>query len=302
MNKQKKMNEEFLDRWNIAAAIEEIPMDALFPEVRIVSDPSGKCDYTFGIIMNERRYNKSVSGDKRKCNLCDAVDFATLNPKLNLLPNEDILDFIVVPNKFPIVQGFSIAISKEERPIYTTNDLTNFVKEFSAIKDIGSKYGLKIFHNSEGFGATIPWHEHWHLTTFSEAYKIAGATYGQDAAEKKKVKGKEGISIMPEFPFAHLIFTDNDPEKISRFLGNAHEEMGGIILRGVIPHTISEGIDGTLVVIGKGYQDRCRSSAEVAGHIIVNKEDYLNTDFDYCMKEIGKIIPKKEHLKLESFI
>ncbi len=272
----------------------------------MVRDLSGKCGYTFGVIMNEFRYSKDTgnqSSNKRKCNLCDAVDFATLNPKLNLLPNEDILDFIVVPNKFPIVQGFSLAISKEERPIYTTNNLTKFVKEFSAIKDIGSKYGLKIFHNSEGFGATIPWHEHWHLTTFSEAYKIAGATYGQDAAEKKKVKGKEGISIMPEFPFAHLIFTDNDPEKISRFLGNAHEEMGGNHLEGVIPHTISEGIDGTLVVIGKGYQDRCRSSAEVAGHIIVkDKEDYLNTDFDYCMKEIGKIIPKKEHLKLESFI
>ena len=116
------------------------------------------------------------------------------------------------------------------------------------------------------------------------------------------MKGKDGISIMPEFPFAHLIFTDSDPEKISQFLGNVNEKLMDNYLGEGIPHTISEGIDGTLVVIGKGYQHRCRSSAEVAGHIIVNKEDYLNTDFDYCMKEIGKIIPKKEHLKLESFI
>lgn len=297
------MNEEFLDRWNIAATIEEIPLEARFPEVRIIKDPSGKCDYTFGIIMNELRYNNNISGGKGKCNLCDAVEFATLKPQINLLPDEDILDFIVVPNKFPIVQGFSIAITKEERPVYTTNNLTNFVKEFLAIKDICSKYGLKVFHNSEGFGATIPWHEHWHLATFEEGYKIAGAAYGQDAAEKKKVKGKKGISIMPEFPFAHLIFTDNDPEKISRFLGNAHEKIGDNYFKGVIPHTISEGSDGSLVVIGKGYQHRCRSSAEVAGHIIIkNKEDYLNTDFDYCMKEIGKIIPKKEHLNLEKFI
>ena len=108
---------------------------------------------------------------------------------------------------------------------------------------------------------------------------------------------------MPEFPFAHLIFTDSDPEKISHFLGNVHEKLMDNYFGEGIPHTISEGVGGSLVVIGQGYQHRCRSSAEVAGNIIVkNREDYLNTDFDYCMKEIEKIIPKKEHLNLEGFI
>ena len=32
------MNEQFLDRWKVAAEIEDIPIEAYFPEIRIVKD------------------------------------------------------------------------------------------------------------------------------------------------------------------------------------------------------------------------------------------------------------------------
>ncbi len=303
MNEQ-KISKDFLDKWKIAARLEGIPKEAYLPRIRIIKDYSRKFNYTFGVIMNKHRYKRTLQKNQsnEKCNLCDAIKYASLNPKMNLSPN-DYSDFIIIPNKFPIIQGFSIAVSKKEKPIYTTENLENFIDDFSTIKEIGSKYGLKIFHNSVGFGATIPQHEHWHLTNFEEGYNILGTPYGFDATEKQKVKGKEGISVMPEFPFSHIIFTDNDSEKMLRFLKNIQEGLGHCYSKGVVPHTISEGDEGVLVTVGKKFQPKCKSSAEVAGHFIVKtQEDFLNVDFDYCMKEIDSILPKKEDLNLEGFI
>ena len=238
-----------------------------------------------------------------KCNLCNAVEFATANPQMNLLPDEDTLDFIIMPNKFPIIQGFSLAITKEERDMYTTKDLSRFVNEFSTIQRVCETTGLEVFRNCPGFGASIPQHEHWHLATFREGYNMLGTTYGLDAAEKVKVKGNSGVSVMPSFPFAHLIF-DKDPSKILKFLENIQESLGSSYDNGAVPHIIAEGFDGYLVAPAKKYQTNYDiGCAEVAGHFISStRQEFLNKDFNFYMNEMSKFLPTKGELKLEKFI
>ena len=59
-------------------------------------------------------------------------------------------------------------------------------EDVTKLLEISKNTGLQLFHNSPGFGATIPNHEHLHLTNFGLAYDIAGTLYGFDCAEQKR--------------------------------------------------------------------------------------------------------------------
>ena len=308
------MNENFLNRWKIAAEIEEIPTETYRPLISLIRNLSGKSNYTFGVILNEHRNQRSLPQNKPKdkdgCRLCNVVTNAEINPKSNLLSgiwfdNKTVSDFIVTPNKFPIIQGFSLAITKQEREIYTTKDLSNFITDFTAIQDICKTQGLEAFHNGNGFGASIPKHEHWHLITFMEGYKILGSSYGFDAAEKIKVKGNDGVSIMPSFPFAHLIFEkEGYNEKMLKFLQNIQKNLGSNYEHGAVPHIIAEGRKGYLIAISKKYHTNYDiGCAEVAGHFIANtKNEFFTMNYERCIKEIAKFVPTKKEVKLEKFI
>src|SRR3989344_1529200 len=164
------IKEEVMDKWHEAVKIEGLPKEAFKPEIKIVKDKSGKSAYTFGIILNEHRFRRlgALEGNEgsNDCNLCNAVNLSKLEKGRNLFPDLKLEDFVVLANKFPIMEGFSMAITYKERPMYTTRNLDGVSKELEEWLDFTDKTGFELFHNSPGFGATIPKHEHWHLTSF----------------------------------------------------------------------------------------------------------------------------------------
>ncbi len=297
------LNQEMSKRWRTAAEAEGIQEEAFTPEVRIVPGNRG---YNFGVIRNEHRFKRAGVETKNAfdyCNLCNAVRLAQEDAKRNLAPDYNLADFIVTVNKFPINEGFSMAISEHERPMFTTQNLHGVAEELATMLDFADKTGFEVFHNSPGFGATIPTHEHWHLTTFRRCYDIVKGKYGFDAAEKSKLNGATGVSVMPEFPFAHLIFDRNSPDRLVNFLARLHKGISHKYEEGAVPHTISQGCDGLLVTVGKSYLPRCRGSGDVAGHMVVkSEEEFSGMDYKSCFAELDKLLFRKEDLDLRRFI
>ena len=305
-NKQfSALNPEILARWHKSAANLGIPKEAYRPNIRVVQAKDGS--YSFGVIHNENRFKRVESTDRSNaisnCNLCDAVKLAQKEQVFNLLPYIRDKSFIVTLNKFPIIEGFSLCISTEEVPTYTTKNLEALQPHLEMLLELTSETGFELFHNSPGFGATIPKHEHWHLTTFRMGYDLAGRKYGFDYADKVSLKGAGGIKVMPEFPFAHLIFDDKDPGRIVSFLSKMHNEIGDRWDNHQIPHTVSMGYEGLLVCIGKQYMEKCRGSGDVAGHYVVrSKEDFERMNYEECVGELDKLLFRKDEINLERFI
>ncbi|MBS3085497.1 hypothetical protein J4225_02320 [Candidatus Pacearchaeota archaeon] len=300
------LRQKVLERWHKAAEVEGIPKDAYKPNIRIV-ESNANPGYVFGIIHNENRFNRPTSQENIKessnCSLCNASLSAKNNQLMNLITEEKVLDYIFTINKFPIIEGFSLAITEKERPMYTTQKIDNLESELNYFVNFSDKTGFEIFHNSPGFGATIPAHEHWHLTTFRNGYDILGKTYGFDAAEKISCKKTKDISVMPSFPFSHLVFHKEDVKGVVSFLSNVQKELGDKYKNRGVPHTISQGYDGILITIGKEYLQRCKGSGDVAGHIPVkSKEEFDKITHEDCIKEMDKILFRKEEINLEKFI
>jgi len=295
---------EILEKWYVAARLDGVPEEAYKPGARIVT--ASDSGYSFGVIHNEYRFRRLApdnNGDLNSCNMCTAVSFAMNECEKNLFPNEKLLDFIITNNKYPIHRGISLAITKQERDMYTTRDLSPLVEELKFFLDLSERTGFELYHNSPGFGATIPNHEHWHLTNFRSFYDDIGETYGFDAAEKEQSKKTAKVSFMPEFPFAHAIFSKDDPERIIDFLSNVHRNLSTSYREGSIPHTLSEGYDGILITVGKSHLAKSRGSGDVAGHLVFRlEEDYNNTTHEACMSEIDKLLFRREDLDLERFI
>ena len=109
--------------------------------------------------------------------------------------------------------------------------------------------------------------------------------------------------IMPDFPFAHVIFQRQGVDKLVYFLRNIQEELGDRYDNLGVPHTISQGFDGILVCIGKKYLERSRGSGDVAGHLSVKpKEDFENFNYNMSIQEMDNLLFRKEDLNLERFI
>ena len=296
---------EILERWYKSAEIEGIPKEAYRPNIKILKNE--RSGYSFGIIHNENRFKREHQNNplenNKGCNLCRAVNLAQNNFDLNLLTNNNLSNFAFTLNKFPFIEGFSMGISINERPMYTTKNLDGLEREIEEFLNLTDETGFELFHNSPGFGATIPKHEHWHLTNFRGGYDFVGEKYGFDAAEKKPSKGSENIMIMPDFPFAHVIFQRQGVDKLVYFLRNIQEELGDRYDNLGVPHTISQGFDGILVCIGKKYLERSRGSGDVAGHLSVKtKEDFENFNYNMSIQEMDNLLFRKEDLNLERFI
>lgn len=306
-NQFSTLREDIRERWSRAAEVEGIQKEAYQPDIRIVKDTSGKSGYTFGIIRNEHRFKRAGAEpgqpEQGSCNLCNAVQLVLENPMRNIMLNHKLLDFVITPNKFPIIEGFSMAVAKEERPMFTTKNLEGVADELAAILDFADRTGFEVFHNSPGFGATIPSHEHWHLTTFRRGYDVAGDIYGFDAAEKTSIKGFRGVGIMPEFPFAHLIFDSTESSRLVNFLSRLHEGESHKYEEGSIPHIIAQGYEGLLVAPGKNYLSRGRGSGDIAGHLVVkSEEEFSSMNFEKCFAEIDKLLFKKEDADLSIYL
>ena len=297
---------EVMERWRVAAEIEGIVKEAYRPEIKIVEDSSGMSKYTFGLILNEHRFRRPGAVQEKEspnCNLCNAVALVNEEPLRDLSPDYKLLDFVVTLNKFPTVEGFSMAITREERPMFTASNLQGITEELSAVLDFADEKGFEVFHNSPGFGATIPQHEHWHLTSFRLGYDLLGKSYGFDAAELSSSRATSEVQLMPDFPFAHLVFKRQDPERIITFLEKVQSELGGKYEGGAVPHTISRGYNGILVMIGKKYLPRCIGSGDMAGHLPVkSREDFTSLDYESCIRKIEEVAFRKEEIDLERFL
>ncbi|MCD4666268.1 hypothetical protein K8R47_00470 [archaeon] len=300
------VNGDILSRWHYAAELDGIPTEAYRPRIKIVCDELGESEYTFGVILNEHRFNRPVNLSESKvakCNLCNAVRLAQEEPKREFHKDLRLSDYVITSNKFAFMEGFSMAIAREERPVYTTKNLEGISRELGVFLDFADETGFEIFHNSPGFGASLPQHEHWHLTTFRGGYDIAGGLYGFDAAEKINSRESSEVKVMPAFPFAHLIFSRNDPERIVSFLDKIQKEIGNNYKEGSVPHVISQGFDGIFVTVGKKHLPKCRGSADMVGHLVVKSEkDFVNMDYASCIYELDNVAFKKEDLNLGRFL
>lgn len=283
------------------------PSKGLYPQVRLVKDNDS--NYSIGVIFNPQRlarpYQKIENTDG--CKLCSELKDCDLNPYKNLAP-EISKNFIVTYNAFPHAIGSSLALAKningKEKPMYNTKNLDGLALELYEISDIADKVGLRFFHNNFGAGASIPSHEHWHLFNSGSLYDDLGEKYGFDAAEKISSKKQNDTKIMPDFPFAHLIFDAKDPERIVFFLKNLGDKMGINYPYQHVPHSICQGEDGVLIVPNKVHRDKCYGSFDVAGHYLGCKslEEFENMDFKEYISKFEEILFKKEDIDLETFL
>jgi len=297
---------DILDKWHKATESIEIPKEALNPKAKIIKDSSGNSKYTFGAILNSYRFQRDTQSDDDRCPLCGVLNEIEKNPVRNLFPDSK-LDYIVTPNRFPIMVGASLAIAKgtkeKERPVYTTRNLSKLSEEISELFSFADSTGFQIFHNSDGAGASIPHHEHWHFVNFGESFNLVGGKYGFEHAEYDDSKKNNKIQIMPDFPFAHLIFNQNDPERITSFLHNLGLKLGDTFPKGSVPHVICQNSPKVLVVPYKKHIMKGLGSADIAGHLIFRSEEEFNqADYNYCMNKLQEILFTKREISLESII
>ena len=306
--KHSTITPDILRRWERYMSKINISPELYKSSVRIIKDESGTSDYTFGAVLNGYRFQRfNSSNEKDECVLCDAVISVKTVWERNLFPEYFLPGFVVVPNNFPLTRGASMAVANsvrdKERGMYKTDNINvgRLTHEISNLLNFSDVSGLQIFHNSEGFGASIPRHEHWHLTDFGNLYDIAGNTYGFDAADK--IKTSKGVMKMPYFPFSHLIFDRNDPEKLVYFLNNL-KKIGGDFEKRHTPHTISQGKEGLLVTVSKNYVEKESIwSGDVAGHIFFkSREKFEEANFRTCISRLSETLFNRNELNLESLL
>lgn len=295
------MREEFstikpdiLRRWERYMQDLGLSESAYDVEVRVVSDPSKS--YTFGIILNEYRFSRPQL--PVECGLCQAVEEIREDWERNLAPEYNVPGFEIIPNIFPPLRGASLAITsgtgKDELPMASTINLGNFAADMFKLREFADLCGFQLYHNSPGFGSSIPQHEHWHLTDFGFAYDKVGQMYGFDAESKVEFSGTE--SFMPAFPFAHVIFGRNNTRGIKGFLERIGEDLGEV------PHAIAEGKKGYLVTLAKNFE-KSIGSGETAGHMVVKtREEFEMANYDSCMKTLGNKLYSKEELDLTKYL
>ena len=303
----KTLCHEIERRWKRSAELAKIPEEGYQPEVKIVSDPSGALHFTFGVILNSYRYQKPVNVTGN-CPLCEVVEEVRETPERNLDLKSELPDYIIIPNKFPIVRGVSMAvhtgIEKNEQPMFSTSALDGLEYELEKMFTFTTAKGFQAYHNSDGLGASITRHEHWHLTNYGEVYILAGDKYGFDVLDYESSKSTK-VQLMPDFPFAHLIFNQNDPERIVSFLRKIGEEIGDRYENGTVPHAICQSINGESIFIvpARNYSKRGIGSGETAGHIVVKtKEDFEKADYSFCLNILNERLFRKSEINLEKFL
>ena len=302
------MNPKTRRRWHRAADILEIPKEAYHPQAKVVRDSSGNSDYSFGVMFTPHRNKRPIKspGSNDDCPLCGAVELAIANPDLDIVPEHEIPGMIVTPNKFPFAEGTSIALDTgtgpNERPTYSTKALNGLATELSGMLRLGEYMGLNLYHNTEGSGASIPGHEHWHFLDSGIPYSLVGEVYGLDAAQVES-GGFPGVLQAPGFPFAHLIFDESDPERIVHFLKNMGQQIGFHFPKGAVPHSLSQSKHGIAVFPSQRYMRKVPGAGDRAGHFICQSEaEYQEANHAYCMQTLGNALFRKENINLESYL
>lgn len=301
---------KFLDSWEKAARDVGIPQEAYQPRVRVIKDDSGNSGYSFGIILNPYRTSRPSDPTKNvlDCPLCQGLVEAESRPVRRLDKQFPLEGYAVIPNKFPTIKGHTMAVTngiKEgEVPMYSTKSLEGVAEELEKMSSYASRLGLQAFHNSEGAGASIPNHEHWHLTNWEETLVRAGEFYGFEAADIEPVSRASRIGTMPGFPFAHLVFDQTSSDRIVSFLSRLSRKIGRDYDNGAVPHAICQGSLGVLVVPYKKYVGKGSiGSGDVAGHIPVKEREQFETvTYEFCLAKLITQLFSKDEIDLEKFL
>jgi len=297
------MNTQFSGKWLNAAESLDIPPDDYNPQIRILSNQLQSSSYEFGIIYNPSRSKRPTSKDVQGCMLCGAVKQAVLNPD-RIIHQTD--NFIMTPNLYPTVKGSSIAFSRwtgsQEMPMFRTPNLKGVQVILQEYFGIARATGLQITRNSPGAGASIPEHEHCNYHDFSQAYEIAGQSYGFDASEISPTPIR-GVSTMPDFPFANLVF-EEDPDTITDFLAILNQKIGHHFQDQGVPHGISQGPSGILVVPAKKYvEGKGTGAGDMMGHLLCgSQQEFQDADWDYCTNRLGKTLFGKDEINLANLL
>jgi len=258
--------------------------------------------YSFAIVYNEGRTKRpgASTGDIR-CHMCRMVNEARENPKKRMHLTSGPKEYVVTPNGFPPSEGAVLIISNEEREMYSTRNLSNLGEKGEVLGELlkfGRTNGYRVFHQTEGAGATIGIHEHFHGTTMYLFQETIGKV-GFDSAEKSKIKGVDGVYVMKNFPFAHLIFDELDPEKIVNFLSKLEGNLPSPMENGTIPHTISQGEGGILIAPTRINVGRSMGSERAPGFFFVgNEEDFRTVNYEQAINFMReRFFPKEVGLE-----
>ncbi|MCX6750717.1 MAG: hypothetical protein NTZ83_04625 [Candidatus Pacearchaeota archaeon] len=285
--KSGNLSEDILRKWKNAATAKNIP-EIFYTELktRVIKDLPNKNNYKMAVVFNPWRLKRPTINRGDECNLCRMVKEAEKDHVKNLFPDY-FDDMIVTPNEFPPSEGAVLLIAKKEIPMHNTNNL-NFLGEhgetLSKLFKFGNRFGYNIFHQTEGAGATIGIHEHFHGTTLYKLQEEIGELVGVDAAEIESVKGIKGVYTMPNFPFAHLIFDDKDAEKIVYLLKKLPSKLKSSLSNNSIPHTLSQCNKGILITPLQIDVGRSMGSERAPGYFFVNSpEEFENTTYESAM-------------------
>ncbi len=291
-----------LERWIPAAEAFGVPKDSYNKETRMIEDKSQRQAYSFALIFNPHRIKRYHQQNTQDCPLCATLQEAKANPEILLFPQEDRGEFTLIPNKFPSVAGASVALSREHRPMYTTQNLSGLAEGLDLLLKFKDREGFCLHHNSEGAGASIPSHEHYHLTNYKVVAEQLGKEYGFEAADLISV-ARNQVYSMPSFPFAHLIFTQDDPQRITSFLQKLGENIGSKFQGGVVPHILAQGRKGILVAPFKTYEKKGIGAGDVTGNLSCStREEFEQLTYQQCMDKLSSRLFTKEELTLERLL
>jgi hypothetical protein len=311
------LNQEILERWYASATAAGIGPERYHFQAKRVSNPQGT--FSFGVIWNSEREQRprpaasktpTEPAEKPSCPLCITLDRIVGDTTRNIVPLGELPSRVVIPNLFPATPGHTLAITAGTGDghisMYDTLTLPE-PEQIAQVLDFADKTGFRIYHNGKDSGASIVEHEHDHLTNFAIVYETLGVRYGFDDAELEDTRTR-GVRHMPAFPFAHLVFQQDQPDRIIAFLRSMQSKMGHKYDDGTIPHGTAQGENkrGILVVPTKN----CMAdglpgigSGDMAGHIPVgSEEEFKATTYDSCVQRLAQRLYTTDEMNLAQFL
>jgi len=109
---------------------------------------------------------------------------------------------------------------------------------------------------------------------------------------------------MPEFPFVHVVFQQNDPEKLVDFLVKLGKTLGSSYDDGCVPNVIIQGRRGVLVAPFKDMMEMGGiGSGDVAGHKVFESEkEFRDTTYDQYMQRLSSQLFTKDELSVAQLL
>jgi hypothetical protein len=166
---------------------------------------------------------------KSGCFLCDTIAQSMTCSDNLILPFDTYQKYVLVPNRFPMVRGNFLLISKVHDPSENKVNTTLTEKYLSTIKQISQTYGLLALRNHARAGMSIPNHEHTHLlpqyiSTTSGEVNFCPLT----ECQLQESRDCQGVSTVSRTQWDTMAFTGDRVESKLVEITNKFEERGVI--------------------------------------------------------------------------